>query len=110
MSESADKTSLEKALDSLAAESGLSVVVADESGHALAAANNNSICAALFSSTEFAPRCAEFCGRAYSMTSGGGTAKYECYAGLECRAVPLKSNGSPLVAIVGRTFSKSRNY
>jgi diguanylate cyclase (GGDEF)-like protein len=111
MSETAANTSLQKTIDDLAAESGLAVVVADESGRALAAANNNSICAVLFSSTEFAPKCAEYCGRALVMAkAAGGSASYECHAGLECRAVAANAGGRQLVTIVGRTFNKSKNY
>ncbi len=41
----------------------------------------------------------------------GKTAAYRCYAGLDCRAVPVKNGGEiELVAIIGRTFTKSENY
>jgi diguanylate cyclase (GGDEF)-like protein len=39
----------------------------------------------------------------------GGPVSYECHAGLDCLAVPLKSE-KPLVAIVGRTFTKAEHY
>ena len=43
--------------------------------------------------------------------AAGATAAYCCYAGLDCRAVPIKNgDGTALVAIVGRTFVKSENY
>lgn len=96
-------------LAKIADESGLAVVVVDENG-AATKFNNNSICENLYSSAEFAPRCAEFCGRAFQMAADAGEAvSYQCYAGLDCRAVPLNDDKT-LVAIVGRTFTKAENY
>ncbi|MEP6900264.1 MAG: diguanylate cyclase [Actinomycetota bacterium] len=93
----------------LADESGLAVIIVDEIG-SVSEANNNSICEVLYSSEEFAPRCAEFCGRAFQMANEAGkTVPYQCHAGLDCLAVPLKSE-KPLIAIVGRTFTKAENY
>ncbi len=95
--------------EKIADESGLAVVVVDEKGSVFKA-NNNSICEVLETSEEFAPRCAEFCGRAFQMASDAGqSVSYQCYAGLDCRAVPLKQ-AKPLVAIVGRAFTKAENY
>jgi diguanylate cyclase (GGDEF)-like protein len=95
--------------EKIADESGLAVVVVDENG-TVSKANNNSMCDILEASGEFAPRCGEFCGRAFEMARGSGEAvAYQCYAGLDCLAVPLKG-AKPLVAIVGRTFTKSENY
>ncbi|CAN5851372.1 hypothetical protein BH20ACI4_BH20ACI4_12890 [soil metagenome] len=98
-------------LDRLADESGLAIVVVDENSSAVSASNNNSMCRALYSSEEFAPRCAEFCGKAFEWANESETSvEYECYAGLKCSAVKLESAEKPLVAIVGRTFLKAENY
>lgn len=37
----------------------------------------------------------------------GEAVEYKCFAGLNCKAVPLSEN---LVAIVGRTFLKAEDY
>ncbi len=93
----------------LADESGLAVIVVDENG-AVSKANNNSICEVLYSSEEFSPHCAKFCGRAFALaTEAGKTVPYQCHAGLDCLAVPLKTKKT-LIAIVGRTFTKAENY
>lgn len=56
----------------------------------------------------FAPEYAKFCGRAFQMAKEAGEAvEYKCFAGLNCKAVPLSEN---LVAIVGRTFLKAEDY
>ena len=95
--------------EKIADESGLAIVLVDENS-SVSKANNNSICEILYASEEFAPRCGEFCGRAFQMANEAGKAvPYQCYAGLDCLAVPLKSE-TPLVAIVGRTFTKADNY
>ena len=96
-------------LEKIAAESGLAVIIVDERA-SVSKANNNSICEVLYSSAEFAPRCAADCGRAFQKAqAAGSTVHYECHAGLDCLAVPLKTE-KPLVAIVGRTFTKAENY
>lgn len=85
--------------------------MSDKNGKELSAENNNSICATLYSSKEFAPHCAAYCGKAFENAfEQGKTIEYRCYAGLDCRAVPLRSGKKQLVAIVGRTFTKSENY
>ena len=95
----------------LAAESGLAVIISDESSPELSASNNNSMCRVLYSSEEFAPSCDQYCGKAFEMaTEAGETVGYQCYAGLDCLAVPFKSEEKQLVAIVGRTFQKADNY
>lgn len=100
-----------KFIERLADESGVAIVVVDEKSREVAAANNNSICRVLTSSAEFNPRCAEFCGKAYAWaTEAGEAVNYECHAGLECRAVPVKEQGQQFVAIVGRAFMKAENY
>ncbi len=99
----------ENRLENIADESGLAVIIVDEKA-AIAKANNNSVCEILYSSEEFAPQCERFCGRAFEMaTAAGKPVPYECHAGLDCLAVPLKTE-KPLVAIVGRTFTKAENY
>lgn len=101
----------ERAIETLAAESGVAIVVLDKDGNERAAANNNSICANLYPSAEFGPRCAEFCGKALSMSSqAGGVVEYRCHAGLDCKALASKKGGSQFVTIFGRTFSNSSNY
>ncbi|MEO8650251.1 MAG: diguanylate cyclase [Acidobacteriota bacterium] len=105
--ESKKLETLEKAAD----ESGVAVVVVDADSNEVAVVNNNSICSLLYSSAEFAPRCAAFCGKAFkAATDAGRPVDYECHAGLRCRAVPINAKGRPLVAIVGRAFVKSSNY
>jgi len=98
----------------IAEESGLAIVIADGRREPIDGANNNSMCRALYSSPEFAPRCAEFCGRAFDWANETGKpVAYECHAGLSCLAVPLQSNETEeksLVAIIGRTFLKAANY
>lgn len=95
----------------LADESGLAIIISDENSPEISAANNNSICRILYSSEEFAPCCDKYCGRAFEMaTEAGETVGYQCYAKLDCLAVPFKSGEKQLVAIVGRTFTKAENY
>ncbi len=97
--------------DRLAENSGLAIVVVDEDSSALAKSNNNSICQVLYNSEEFAPECAKFCGKAFeAATEAGKTVEYKCYAGLNCLAVPVKTETKQLVAIVGRTFLKAEDY
>lgn len=100
-----------KFLDRIAEDSGLAVVVLDESGGEVSASNNNSICRVLFPSNEFGPRCAEFCGKAFEWTAKAGeSVDYECHAGLSCRAVPVRDASGDFVAIIGRAFIKAENY
>jgi len=103
------KETIETLLETIADESGLAIVLTDASG-AVTTVNNNSICAQLYSSDEFASRCEAFCGRAFEMASDAQeSVAYQCHAGLDCLAVPLKTEKT-LVAIVGRTFTKSENF
>ncbi|HVE59748.1 MAG TPA: diguanylate cyclase [Pyrinomonadaceae bacterium] len=96
-------------LEIIADESGLAIIITGESG-SVSKSNNNSICEHLYSSEEFAPRCAAFCGRAFQMaTEAGESVAYRCHAGLDCLAVPLRTE-KPLVAIVGRIFTKGENF
>lgn len=108
---SANQSSSKSLLERLADESGLAIIVTDENSETISEANNNSMCRELYSSAEFAPRCAEFCGKAFQWAHESQKAvEYECYAGLSCVAVPLKNGNEPLVGIVGRTFLKSSKY
>ncbi len=107
LSDRADK----KTFEALANESGLAVAIVDGSGREVFVANNNSICHELNPGGEFCPACADFCGTALAEVSETGTiSRFECHAGLECRAVDVKNPNTPLVAIIGRTFTKAENY
>jgi diguanylate cyclase (GGDEF)-like protein len=100
-----------KFLDRLADESGLAIVIVDENARELDSANNNSMCRSLYYSDEFAPKCAEFCGKAFEKAfEAGGAVDYECYAGLACRAIPVSTDDVKRVVITGRAFVKSENY
>lgn len=99
----------ENLTEKIADENGLAVILTG-TDDVVFKSNNNSMCEHLYGSKEFAPQCREFCGRAFEMAAEAGeTVPYQCYAGLDCLAVPLKSE-KPLVAIVGRTFTKAENY
>lgn len=98
--------------DELADKNGVAVVVVDENSTVISESNNNSMCRRLYSSEEFAPECDKFCGKAFQMASEAETSvDYRCYAGLDCRAVPIKKDEKTnFVAIVGRTFTTAENY
>jgi diguanylate cyclase (GGDEF)-like protein len=69
------------------------------------------MCEILYNTEEFAPECDKFCGKAFDWAmEAGKTVGYKCYAGLNCLAVPLKKEEKPLVAIVGRAFTKAEDY
>jgi diguanylate cyclase (GGDEF)-like protein len=111
MSSTKRQTRSGKFLDRLADESGLAVVVVDENARELDSANNNSMCRMLYYSDEFAPKCAEFCGKAFEKAFKAGAAvDYQCYAGLECRAIPVSAGDVKRVVITGRAFVRSENY
>lgn len=98
--------------DELADSNGLAIVIVDENSNTVSESNNNSMCRILYSSEEFAPDCDKYCGKAFEMASEtGAIASYQCYAGLNCRAVPIKKDDkTQFVAIVGRTFTRAENY
>ena len=100
----------QKMLDRVAEDNGVAIVVLDENSHEVSVSNNNSICAELTASTEFRPRCAEYCGVAFRNTSSGEAFEYRCHAGLTCKAVPVEDRGRRFVAIIGRTFTESEQY
>ena len=98
-------------IQSLTDDDGLAIVIVDENSRTIAESNNNSMCRSLSASAEFAPLCAEFCGKVFQMTrEAENRVDFECYAGLSCSAVPLTIGAKPLTAIVGRTFLKAANY
>lgn len=97
-------------IEEIAAANGVSIALADAGGTVPRAANENSVCEALYNSGEFAPRCAEHCGRAYERAREAGEAvAFRCHAGLDCLAVPLREPQGR-VAIVGRVFTKADKY
>lgn len=97
--------------DDLAEQSGLAIVLVDESVP-VSISNNNSICEILFSSAEFSSQCAEFCGKAFNEGVGKSeTVSVRCYAGIHYQIVPLKTKqNKQFVSIVGRSFLKSEDY
>lgn len=101
-------------IEKIALEQGLAIVVLkNEAADVVSKSNNNSICEKLYSSAEFAPRCAEFCGAAYkNAIEAGSKISVKCHAGLHYDAVSLAlgEQSKPLVAIVGRTFTTSEEY
>ena len=100
-----------KFLDRVAEESGVAIAVLDENSKEAAVSNNNSICAALYSSSEFSADCARYCGLAYkNVWQEGKSVDFECHAGLFCRALPVRDRGRQFVAIIGRSFAKAENY
>lgn len=97
--------------DRMADESGLAVNIADENSPEALKSNNNSMCEVLYNSEEFAPECDKYCGKAFKIaTEAEKTIGYKCYAGLNCLAVPVKTENKQLVVITGRTFLKSEDY
>lgn len=100
----------EKAISDIALASGLAVVVVDGPGE-IFTANNNSICRSLNPSGKFGGHCEAFCGTALEeVTEVGSRVSFTCHAGLECRVIPIENAQKPLVAIIGRTFTKAENY
>ena len=99
--------------DSLSDQAGLSILLVDgRQPPSLAVSNNNSICRVVQSSAEHAPLCEPYCGKAFENVQKAGKAiEYRCHAGLKCVATPLAENPvRPLVAIVGRAFTKVSDY
>jgi ligand-binding sensor protein len=96
----------------VAEESNLAVVlVAGDESRTVAKANNNSICEILYNSEQFAPRCAEYCGRAVPTAREAGRAVHvKCHADLNFMTVPIKTEEKDFAVIVGRTFLKSEDF
>jgi diguanylate cyclase (GGDEF)-like protein len=101
------------AQESLAAASGLSILLVE--GHqppALEISNNNSICHAFQSSPAHVRLCDPFCGVAYERAlKADGVTHYRCHAGLNCFVMPVQlATGEPLAVIGGRAFLTSADY
>lgn len=99
--------------DSLAADSGLALLLVE--GHQppqLFTSNNNSICHAFQTSTAHAHLCDPYCGEAYRRAQEAGEPSYyRCHAGLECFAAPVElEKGSRLAFIGGRAFTSTADY
>ncbi len=97
--------------EKLTSQSGLALVVVDDSA-TVSKVNNNSICEVLNGSAEFSGQCAMFCGKAFAeATEAGKTISNQCHAGLFYQAVPLEiGENKQLVAITGRSFLHSNDY
>jgi diguanylate cyclase (GGDEF)-like protein len=101
------------AQDSLAASSGLSILLVE--GHqppALHVSNNNSICRAFQSSPDHVRLCDPFCGVAHERAiKAQGVAHYRCHAGLHCFAMPVELDAKRQLAVIGgRAFLTSADY
>ncbi|HEY3025010.1 MAG TPA: diguanylate cyclase [Pyrinomonadaceae bacterium] len=99
--------------DSIAASSGLSMLLVDGiQPPALVVSNNNSICQALQSSAEHVRLCDPYCGEAHRRAMSAGTiTHYRCHAGLQCFAMPVElDNRRQLAVIGGRAFVTSADY
>ncbi len=97
----------------LAATTGLSVLLVDgRQPPALVASNNNSICHAFQSSTEYVALCDPYCGDAHRRAlSAGSAVNYKCHAGLQCFTMPLQiGREQNLAAIGGRAFVSAEDY
>ena len=91
------------AQDSLAAASGLSVLLVE--GHqppALAVSNNNSICRAFQSSPDYVRLCDPYCGVAFERAiKAKGVTHYRCHAGLHCFTMPVELGTKRQLAVIG---------
>ncbi|MDT4896830.1 MAG: hypothetical protein QOH25_1907 [Acidobacteriota bacterium] len=101
------------AQESLAASSGLSLLLVE--GHqppALLVSNNNSICRAFQSSPDYVHLCDPFCGVAFDRaTKAKGVVHYRCHAGLHCFTMPVELEPKRQLAVIGgRAFLTSADY
>ena len=97
--------------DEIADEKNTAIVLLDKNSSELNISNNNSMCLFLYSSAEFAPRCAEFCGQAFQTAHKFGAAIHvKCHADLDFLTVPIQIGDKKAAAIVGRTFLKIEDY
>ncbi len=98
--------------ESLAAASGLAIMlVAERQPPALAISNNNSICHIFQSSPAHATLCEPYCGQAFRRAAeAGGKTFYRCHAGLHCFAEIIDLGGKPLGIIGGRAFLRTTDY
>ena len=99
--------------DTLAAASGLALLLVD--GYqppAVVVSNNNSICHTFQTSPEHVELCDPYCGAAHSKAmKAGGIVEYKCHAGLSCFAKPVELGGKRNLAVIGgRAFVKSSDY
>ncbi|MBC7911905.1 MAG: diguanylate cyclase, partial [Pyrinomonadaceae bacterium] len=101
------------AQNSLAAASGLSILLVEgRQPPALAVSNNNSICQAFQSSPTHAHLCEPYCGDAFKRAMQAGEAvHYCCHAGLHCIAMPVKLEEKRKLAVIGgRAFLTTADY
>lgn len=103
----------ESAQDTLAAESGLALLLVE--GHQppqLHTSNNNSICHSFQTSTAHAHLCDPYCGEAYRRAQEANEPSYyRCHAGLQCFAAPVElKQGTRLAVIGGRAFMSTADY
>jgi diguanylate cyclase (GGDEF)-like protein len=101
------------AQESLAASSGLSLLLVEgRQPPALAVANNNSICRAFQSSPDYVHLCDPFCGVAFERaTKAKGVVHYRCHAGLHCFTMPVELSSKRQLAVIGgRAFLTSADY
>ncbi len=101
------------AQESLAAASGLSLLLVE--GHqppALLVSNNNSICRAFQSSPDHVRLCDPFCGVAHEQAlKAKGAVHYRCHAGLHCITMPVELDAKRQLAVIGgRAFLTSADY
>ncbi|HYO91223.1 MAG TPA: PocR ligand-binding domain-containing protein, partial [Pyrinomonadaceae bacterium] len=103
-----------EAQDSLAAASGLSILLVNgPQPPSLCVSNNNSICQAFQSSPKHARLCDPYCGQAFERAIKAGTVThYRCHAGLNCFTMPVQiSKGKKKLAVIGgRAFLTSAEY
>ena len=99
--------------DSLAAASGVALLLVD--GHqppAVVVSNNNSVCHTFQTSPELSELCDPYCGAAHARAmKEKGPFEYKCHAGLSCFAKPVELGGKRKLAVIGgRAFVKSADY
>jgi diguanylate cyclase (GGDEF)-like protein len=102
-----------EAQSSLAAASGLSILLVEgPQPPALLVSNNNSICRAFQSSPDHVGLCDPFCGVAHERAlRAGGVAHYRCHAGLHCFTAPVNLSSKRQLAVIGgRAFLTSADY
>jgi diguanylate cyclase (GGDEF)-like protein len=102
----------ESEIDRLADESSCAISVIDSQRHEIHISNNNSICKELNPGPGFSPDCDKYCGAVFARAASSPEKiiRYRCHAGLDCRAVAYRTGESPLVAIIGRTFTDADKY
>src|SRR3954447_46990 len=88
--------------DSVAAASGLALLLVDGfQPPAVVVSNNNSICHTFQTSPEHSKLCDPYCGVAHSRAiAAGGIVEYKCHAGLVCIAKPVNLGGKRNLAVI----------